>query len=291
MRKSCFLILAFLLLAGSAAASEVLVVQSVRSPLYDEAIRGFRSACPVETRTLVLSDYADADVARVVREERPRLVLAVGDGALAATRKIRRTPVVALMALGIPHPDRYSDNLTGVDLFVEPEHYLPLFQKLKAKRIGIIHDPARTGWYVKLARAEAQRLGIELVVREVHGPRHTIRQLNSLKGKVDSLWLIPDTTAVTMETLEAYFLFSQGESIPVISFSAAHLKLGAIIALESDRNDLGRQAGEMARQILQGAEPADLAFVSPRKLSIKTNNAVARRLEYSDDLIRSLSIR
>ena len=284
MRKIFFLILALLLLAGPATASEVLVVQSLRSPLYDEAIRGFKGACAVSTRTLVLSDYADAELARVIREERPRLVLAVGDRALAALRKIRKTPVIALMALSITNPEVSSATLSGVSLFVSPERYLSLFQKIKAKRIGIVHDPARSGWYLKLARAEAERLGMELVVREVHNPRQTMSQLDSLKGKVDSLWVLPDTTAVTNETLEAYFLFSQRETIPVISFSASHLKLGAMIALEIDRGEMGKQAGEITQKLLQGAEPGDRAVVSPRKVFIKSNDAVMRRFNYSANL-------
>jgi len=285
LRKIFFLILALLLLlAGPATASEVLGVQSVRSPLYDEAIRGFKSACAVDTRTLVLSDYADADLARVIREERPRLVLAVGDRALAALRKIRKTPVIALMALNVPSQEISSANLSGVNLFVSPERYLSLFQKIKVKRIGIVHDPARSGWYLKLARAEAERLGMELVVREVQNPRQTMGQLDSLKGKVDSLWVLPDTTAVTNETLEAYFLFSQREAIPVISFSASHLKLGAMVALEIDRVELGRQAGEMAQKLLQGAEPGDRAVASPRKVFIMSNDAIMRRFNYSVNL-------
>ena len=288
MRKIFFLILALFLTAGPAAASEILVVQNHRSPMYEDAIKGFRSACPAESRTLVLSDYADADLARVVREERPRLVLAVGDGALAALRKLRSTPVVSLMALGMPATGS-SDQLTGVNLFVAPEQYLALFKKIKAKRIGIIHDPAKTGWYVKRARAAAKQLGLELVVREVSNSRQTISQLDSLNGAVDSLWLLPDATAVTTETLEAYFLLSQRQSLPVISFSSAHLKLGALVALEIDRGDLGKQAGEIAQQLIHGADAADLEIVSPRKVSINMNEAVAKRLHYPAGLIRSSS--
>jgi putative tryptophan/tyrosine transport system substrate-binding protein len=279
-----------LLLAGPAAACEVLVVQSLRSPMYEDALKGFKSVCPAKTRTLVLSDYADAELARVVREECPRLVLTVGDSALAAARKIRNVPVVALMALGIPHQENPSANLAGVDLFVKPERYLSLFKKIKARRIGIVHDPSKTGWYLARARQAAKQLGLELVVREVNSPRQAIGQLNSLKGSVDALWVFPDSTAVTSETLEAFFLFSQGQSIPVVSFSAAHLKLGAVLVLEIDRNEMGRQAGEMA-ELLLSANGLELEVASPRKVTVKSNDAIAKRLNYPADLVPSLSIK
>jgi putative tryptophan/tyrosine transport system substrate-binding protein len=289
LSRITFLILALLLAALPATAAEVLVVQSVRSPQYDEALVGFRDSCSAETRTLVLSDYADAELARVVREERPRLVLALGDGALTAARRIRSTPVLALMALGVASQTARPANLTGVDLLVKPEQYLALFKKIKVRRIGVVYDPARTERYLQTARGAAKQLGLELVTREVHDPRQTLAQLNSLQGKVDALWVLPDSTAVTRESLEAYFLFSQGQSVPVISFSAAHLKLGALLVLEIDRGDLGRQAGELARQILQGEEPGELSVASPRKVALKVNDAVAKRLNYPFDLMLSLS--
>jgi putative tryptophan/tyrosine transport system substrate-binding protein len=291
LRKRALVIPALLLFAHPASAREVLVVQSVRSSLYEEALQGFRSVCRADSSTLVLSDYADPQLARVIREERPRLVLAVGDGALTSVRKIRKEPVLALMALRMPNRESRGGNVTGIDLFVKPEQYLTLFKKIRARRVGVVYDPARTGWYVKLARAAAKQQGIELVLREVNDPRQSIAQLASLKGEVDSLWLLPDTTAVSRETLEAYFLFAQQQSVPIVSFTAAHLKLGAVLALEADRVELGKQGGELAQQLLHGAQPAELGVASPRKVSVRVNDAVARRLRYSAELIATLSKR
>lgn len=287
MRKIFFLILALLVSSGPALAGELLVVQSLRSPLYDEALKGFKETCPARNRTLVISDYAEVDLARVVREERPSLVLAVGDGALAALRKVRNTPVVSLMALGIGSHEGVPGNLAGVSLSAHPEQYLALFRKLKSRRIGMVYNPVHTEWYVRQARALARQSGVELVTREVHDPRQTIAQLDSLQGKVDAIWMLPDTTAVTRETLEAYFLFSQAQSVPVISFSATHLRLGALAALEVDRTELGRQTGLLALEFLEG-ETLEAKVAAPRSVSIRVNEAVGRRLNYPAELIHSL---
>jgi putative tryptophan/tyrosine transport system substrate-binding protein len=289
LKKTTLLIAALLLLSLSAEAREVLVVQSVRSAMYDEALHGFWSACRAESSTLVLSDYADPQLARVIQEERPRLVVTVGDGALASVRKIRKAPVLSLMALSLPIQEGQPAYVAGVDLFAKPEQYLSLFRRIKARRVGVVYDPAKTGWYLKMARAAAKQQGIELVLREVTDPRQAIGQLGSLKGEVDALWLLPDTTAVSRETLEAYLLFAQRQSIPLVSFSAAHLKLGALLALEVDRVELGRQGGELAQQLLRGNTPGELGVSFPRKVSVRVNEAVARRLRYPADLISSLS--
>lgn len=279
------------MLASPAAARDVLVVQSVRSALYDEAVKGFRSACPADGGTLVLADYADPELARVIREERPRLIVAVGDGALASLRGTHRAPVVSLMALGLPVRPAESGNVTGVALFAKPDHYLALFRRLRARRVGLVYDPAHTGWYVKLARAAARQYGVELVTREVGDPREAMAQLATLKEAVDALWVIPDTTAVTTQTLEAFFLFGQRQSLPVVSFSAAHLKLGALAAVEADRLELGRQAGEVARELLRGTPAAELPVAFPRRVSVRINEAVGKWLKYPADLLGSLTKR
>lgn len=289
MKKTLLLITAVLLMALPAAAAEVLVVQSVRSAMYDDALRAFRNACPADISTLVLSDYADPQLGRVIQEERPRLVVALGDGALASLRRVRQVPVLALIALGLSKPEHGAPNITGVELFVRPDHYLCLFRKMKARRIGVVYDPARTGWYLRLARVAARECGVELVLREVSDPRQAVGQLATLKGAVDALWLLPDATAVNRETLEGYFLFAQAQSIPVLSFSSGHLKLGALLTLEADRAEVGRQAGEMALQLLRGAHPGEVPVTSPRRVTVKANDAVAKRLKYPADLIASLT--
>ena len=63
------------------------MLQSLHEKGYDDAVRGLRRACRASMRTVVLSDYAEADVTRMVREERPRLVIAVGDGEKIVVKK------------------------------------------------------------------------------------------------------------------------------------------------------------------------------------------------------------
>jgi putative tryptophan/tyrosine transport system substrate-binding protein len=267
-----------LLLPPVADAYDVLVLQSRRDPAFEEALSGFRSSRTFSERVVVLSDYADVDVTRIVREDQPALVLALGDGALEAARKLRQTPVVALISLGIRSQRASHPNLTGIDMFAPPERYLSLFQGMKRHRVGLIHHPAKCGWYVQQARQAAQRMGIELVVREVSIPRDTLSQLASLAGKVDALWMLPDATAVTRETAEAYFRFSQEQNVPVVSFASAYLGLGAAAVLEIDRTELGRQAGDMTSAILKGTEAGNIPLAYPRRVQLKTNPSVLKHL-------------
>lgn len=279
MRRLLLIILALAtLLPSLAQAYDILVLQSRRDPAYEEALRGFRSANRSSQRTIVLSDYADVDVVRIVREDRPRVILAVGDAAMTAARTIRQTPVVALMALGIHKQRSTHNNLTGIDIFVSPERFIAVLKSMKARRVGVIYSQAKSGWYLHLAREAAEAAGIELVLRQVSAPHESIDRLASLNGKVDALWMVPDNTAITRETVEAYFRFGQEQNIPIVSFAASYLGLGAAAVLEIDRLAMGRQANVMVTKILNGNRVEDIPLDFPKGMFLKTNPSVMRHL-------------
>ena len=77
MRSLCiFAILVMAtLLPVLAQAYDVLVLQSRRDPAYEEVLKGFNNVLKVSKRVIVLSDYAEVDVVRIVREDQPSLIL------------------------------------------------------------------------------------------------------------------------------------------------------------------------------------------------------------------------
>ncbi|TWJ19872.1 ABC transporter substrate-binding protein [Geobacter argillaceus] len=276
MRALFLCIALFILSALPALATDVLILQSSQSPAYMEALRGFRSAFTGSSNTIVIADYAEVDAVRLVKEERPRLVLAVGDTALAACRKVRQVPVVSLMSLSLTLAKVTNPNIGGVGVVAAPERYLSLFKAIGAGRVGVLYDPRRSGAYLKRAQQAARRLGIDLVTREVRNPKETVGRLEQLKGSVDALWMLPDTTAVTLENLDAYFRFSLEQQVPLITFASQYLGKGAFAALEADRLDQGSVVVEQIRRVLgRDGEPW---VADPRKLRLSTNASVASKL-------------
>lgn len=279
MRRLTLIILALtILLPSMAHAYDILVLQSRRDPAYEEVLNGFRAEHKNSQRMIVLADYAEVDVVRIVREDRPKLILALGDAALTATRKITQIPIVAVMTLGIHSRKAVQASLTGIGMFAPPERFMDMFKFMKTRRVGVIYNPATSGWYLKLARQAAVETGIELVTREVSTSSETAPQLITLKGKVDALWMLPDSTAVTRESTESYIHFGQLQSVPVVSFSANYLGLGAAAVLEIDKFAMGRQADAMIEALLKGERAEALPPDFPQVTSVKTNPGVLKRL-------------
>jgi len=68
------------------------------------------------------------------------------------------------------------------------------------------------------------------------------------------------------------------EKFPVVGLSRFYSKDGAVISFDCDYLELGRQAGEIALKIIDGAKPSDLPPVMPRQVKVSLNLAVAEKL-------------
>ncbi len=266
--------------AGNAWAADVLVLQSLRVKPFDDALRGFRSACKGDVRTVVLSDVEGMDIVRTVREERPKVILAVGAEALQRVKKIRDIPIIHLMVLNPEKVAGAAGNIVGVDMNIPPDKYLGLMEHMNMSKlkVGILYDPARNGAFVKRIQQAAKARGIEVTAREVRHSREVPEALAGMQDSFNVFWMLPDSTVVTPETVEYILLFSQRNRTPVVSFASKYVDTGALVSLDIDGFDLGKQGGEMANRLLNGARASELHSTDARKAVLKVNRKVAEKL-------------
>lgn len=90
------------------------------------------------------------------------------------------------------------------------------------------------------------------------------------------LLAIPDSALFNNRTISNILLTAYHHRSPVVGFSPAYVKAGALLALYSTPAQVGLQAGEVARQgLASGILPPPVA---PRHFRISTNPYVARSL-------------
>jgi ABC-type uncharacterized transport system substrate-binding protein len=275
-----YIFVSIMAIPASAIGSGILVVQSMSIKPYNDAIRGFKSTCPARAASLISADLDEADVADRVRKDNPELILAVGMDALEKVRSISDVPVVYLMVLN-PRP-LIQDNrsITGVSMYIQPEKQLDVFRQVlpHASRVGILYDPAKSGAFVRKAQRMAEAAGLELVTKKVQSSRDAATALDGMKGKIDSLWLLPDTSVVNPGTIDLLLLSAIESRIPVFTFSEKYTEKGALFSLEVDPEDAGRQAGDMANRILNGTAVSRIDKADARGGIISINLIVARKL-------------
>lgn len=259
-------------------ASDLLILQSNHSQPIAQMTRLVQNSCNSSKRTLVISDYSELDLSRVVREERPSVLLAIGDDALSAARKIRNIPVLFCMVLDA-HEDQLPANFTGISMIVSPYSYMKVFTTLNLNRVGVIYHKDHTGPYLRRARETAARNGVELIALQATSPKDIPALMGEfLKRKIDSIWLLPDKSIVTSQTVDTYFTFSQKNNLPVIAFASSYLNKGAVVSIDVTLHEICRKICNKISLLVEGKNQDSLKVVDSSSGKILINKNVAARI-------------
>jgi putative tryptophan/tyrosine transport system substrate-binding protein len=273
----------FILFGAPVFAHEILVLQSFKTAPFDEALRGFKSVCRSETKTVIVSDGERFDIGKTIREGKPGLILAIGASALNQAIKTRNTPIIYLMVLNPEKMIRGRENVTGVNMIIPPGKYLDVMEKLNLSRlkVGLLYDPDYSAILMKRIIQGAASRGIDISAKEVRKPKDVPDMLEKMKGSFNLFWMLPDPSVVTADTVEYLLFFSQQYRVPIFTFADKYLQMGAMISLDIDSFDLGEQGGEIANRILAGGNIAEIPHAEPRKSVLRVNRKIAAKLGIS----------
>jgi len=291
MRKVLLLLLTLCFvpgLVGPARGGEVAVIKSSGAEIYKESLEGFRQAI----RHRVVAEYdmrGDLDRGRKALEKlqsnvNPNLLFTVGTPALqAASGKKSSLPVVYSMVFN-PNSIIGTEpkNITGVSMNVSVKETFRLFKELSPniRRVGVVFNPAKSGYLVIQAVAVARKQGIQLVTRQIRSANKAIQAVNSLRGKIDALWIVPNETILADEVFQYMLLFSYENRVPVLGLSERQTEMGALLSLSyKSSKDMGRQAGEIANRILRENKPSRIPPTTPRQVNLTVNLRAARKLK------------
>jgi putative tryptophan/tyrosine transport system substrate-binding protein len=265
------------------ASGELLVVQSLPIKPYNDALQGFKAVCKSRPTRIVGPDLNEAEIRGKVRRNKPDLILAIGMDALEKVKTVNDVPIVYLMVLNPQDMLRDDGNITGVSMNLAPERQFSILREVlpNVKKIGIFFDPGKNGYYISRVHNAAALMGVELLTKKVYSSREAVASVEGLKGKVDALWLLPDTTVVNPATIDLLLLSSIENKIPVLTFSDKYVEKGALLSLEVDAAESGKQAGEMAVKILGGASVNSIKREDARESILTVNLIVAKKLGIS----------
>lgn len=294
-RRALFLLLgcAPLLIAGSQTATpagpaNVVVLMSANVDAYRDALKGFRSGF----RHRIAAEYdmgGDVNAGRKALAEirakvKPDLILAVGLWALQViAEQAPDAPVVYAMVLNPPSViGDGKRNITGASMNVPVKSTMELVGKLgpQIRRVGVVFNPAKTGYLIRRAETAAREEGLQLVTREVRSSRDAIAALESLQESgIDALWIPPDETVLAPEVIRHMLTLSYTKKLPVIGLSERQAQLGAVLSLQfASSEDIGRQAAELANSVLDGRDASDLPYTSVRQVNVTVNLKAAQKL-------------
>lgn len=275
-------------------AQGVMIVQSSSAEAYQNAVSAFNQeltstislpgiASVQPAQTFVL-DPAVEDPESVVDRNyhflRPEVVVAVGNQALEAVKDLN-CPIVYLL---VANPDpivQQRPNITGITMMPGP---LPQLAAIKAafptvRRIGILFDPSTSSDFVTLARKAAGTLDLSLVQAPASADREAILLISSLVSQIDAIWLMPEPSLISQTLLKGLALVSLEKRIPMIAFAPKYLEFGAAMAIFASPEQLGRQAAELAKQLLSAPSRKAIKPEYGRTTTVQTNDRIIQTLD------------
>jgi putative ABC transport system substrate-binding protein len=277
-------------LSSAIAAETITAVKSVDIRPYKRALKGFKEVLPGHVEEYVLR-YKDSNgsarekVLLLVNGGKTDLLFTLGTEALDLVKdSFSNIPVIFSFVLNpkevIGKAFVDNPNLHGISMNIPPIEQFKILQQAvpRAKRIGVVYDPLKTGGQIAEAIESAKSLGMHIVPQKIASSEEAIDAIDRMEGNVDAIWMVPDTTAITRESMKYILLFSFRNDLPLIGLSEKYVKNGALFALSFDSEDIGRQAGEIAEKILDGKAVNSLGIRSPRLLKLSINVRTAEKI-------------
>lgn len=207
----------------------------------------------------------------------PKAVVAIGNQAVLA---IKANPINApvVFCLVVDHANGLGiPQSWGISMHPLPrEAYERIHQVFPMSRIGILYNPERTGDLVQELVSYFKNTPIQLVPMIVRKPAEITPTLRKMRSQFDALWLLPDGSFIDSLSVQAIIEYSIDEYLPILGFSEALTKNGAVLSVAGDYEDMGRQAAETAKRVISGERPARIQ--PPSRLTTFINIRVARIL-------------
>lgn len=229
---------------------------------------------------------ADNEVARQIGRHKPDILLTVGSYPTEVIGKhFPETPIIFATVLNpvasgfVKSMNRPRGNITGASLDIPPELQFTYFRQVvdELKRVGVIYTD-ETANIVAQARQAGRRMGIELVDYHISSEKEVPRAMDSLCRAVDGIWSVADRTVYTPNSTRYIILQTLRNRLPLMGFSQQLVEAGGLFSLDYDFKDIGRQAGDIALQVLRGKNPGAIPVATPGVIYFNYNAKTADQI-------------
>lgn len=271
----------------------VIIVRSQHIASYNEAIKGFEEGC--KGKNIHIKEIYDLEgdiniekgkgIIRNINNAavKPDLILAVGVlASILMKEHCANVPMLFCMAINYERLNLQGPNVTGISSEVAIEDQFAVLRellgKLKQRKIGVVYDPRNMGCIIAKAISVAKKFEFDLIAKEAFSDSEVVSALKNIIKKIDVLWIVPDETVITKDSLHAILQETQQHRIPTLCTSSAIVKAGALISVSPDYRYIGLQAARLAQALLRNPVGMSLGIQQPDKLKITLNTQIAKEI-------------
>src|SRR5215813_4312712 len=206
-------------------------------------------------------------------------------------------PVVAGVGISRSNPLDHPRNLVGIGSFLPVQDAFRIAREMLPglKAVGVAWNPAEANSraFVEKARETCKQLGIELFEANVENSNSVLEAEDSLVARgAEVLWIGGDVTV----SVAADSVISVGRRarIPVFSITPGKPDRGTLFDYGADFYQIGRLTGNLASQILHGADPTQIPVTNqiPNHFVVNTTatQGLKQRWSVPRDILRHANV-
>lgn len=271
---------ALMMLLASCARADIIVLASDDKGAVAAATAALQSAYTgkVETFNLSGTRAREAGIVRAIHASPSGQVVAVGLlAAQVARQRLDGKQVVFCQVLNVEASSLVTPWMKGVSGIPSVARQFAAWKLLDPglRRIGLITGQ-KASYMVEEAQAAAKALGIEIDHVAVSSDRAVVPALQEMRERrINGLWLAPDSSILSQRAILDLMASTVRYHIPVLAFSPALLKEGALLSATADTGEIANVALERLRKSTPGSSMVPGEPLAPLASARMTVSAAA----------------
>ena len=284
--------------SGEADTLRIGIIQPMEHESLDAAREGFVQALAdhgyTDGDTIVL-DYQNAQgdssalltISQRFVGDDCDLVLAIGTG--AAQSIASQTSEIPVLITAVTDPvdaglvqsnEAPGTNVTGTNDMNPIREQLELIPEIlpDAQTVGLLYTSSEDNSILQIEEAKAilEEMNLDCVEQTVTGSNDVQQAVQSIVTRCDAIYIPTDNTFASAMPLVGSVVMESGT--PVICGATGMVEAGGLITLGLNYYNLGYQTGEMAVQVLEGADPASMPVQSQNQYDYVVNEEMLSAL-------------
>lgn len=271
------------------------IVQLVEHDALDAANRGITDALKERGVTMEIDrQNAQADQSnlrniaqRFVSHNYPLIFAIATPAAQTVANATSTTPIVATavtdfaVAKLVKDNNKPGTNVTGSSDMNPIAAQTELLLKLvpNAKTVGTIYNSSEINsqLQIDILRKELEKHGVALAEATISSVNDIQQATQSLVGKVDVMYVPTDN--VVASSMPTLYRVTQAAKLAVVAGEAGMVRSGATATVAVDYYNLGKIAGNMGADILEGkAKPQDMPIRYQTEFNVVLNEPIVKEL-------------
>ncbi len=267
----------------------VIIIRGQKITAYNKVIAGFEQGCN-EKNIFIEKIYdlkGDIEEGKKViqsiksNEQKPGLVFAVGiHAAVLSKAQFANIPIIFCMVINHERFNLQGSNITCISTEVSVENQFAYLKELlgTVRNLGVIYDPLKNRNIISKAILVAKEFKFNLIKAEVTSNKEVTSALKKIANEIDVLWIIPDSTVITISSLSVILETALKHRLPTFCYSGIIVKEGAMASISPDYTDIGIRAAWMAQTLLNSPTVTSLGIKQPDKLKSYLNIQTANKI-------------